>query len=391
MGLMSTGPARASRRSVAVVAAAVASAALLSACGAEKISASGSTTDGAGSTDTSASGASDKWAVQLRDGSTFHLAPSIAKRVEANEPVGYLFSYQSSAIQGFSEQFKAGFERTQPEAKQIYPGMQFTALAPSVNPGDVQQQISQIQAQVNAGKVDCLSLNPLTGDGYTQITNELLARGIPVFTVGITTQGNELTNFTQIPLKEGAQAATTVLQYMRDNNLDFKTFAMSAGDPTLSWAPQRAEGFQRAILEAIPDARFVTTPRSLLNVSYDAARSLDAYKAFFAGKGKDVQVLLNVDITAGYAAQALDQAGLKGRAFSVGWNVTPEQIQAIRDGTQIALFDQKWWQQGGFGGPACATFLKTGRVLPNTQRLEVVTKANVDSALADLDRILGKG
>jgi ABC-type sugar transport system substrate-binding protein len=389
MGLMNTRLAHARVRSIAVAAVAIASVGVLSACGAEKVSTAGSA--GSGTTTSGGSAASDKWTVKLRDGSTFQLAPQIAKKVEANQPVSYLFSYQSSSIQGFSQQFKAGFQRTQPDAKKVYSGMQFTALAPSVNPGDVQQQIAQIQAQVNAGKVDCLSLNPLTGEGFTQITNELLARGIPVFTVGITTQGNELTNFTQIPLREGAQAADTVLQHMRDNHLDFKVFAMSAGDPTLSWAPQRAQGFQQRILRAIPDAKFVTTPQSLLNVSYDAARSLDAYRAFFAGKGKDVQVLLNVDITAGYAAQAIQQAGLKGKAFTAGWNVTPEQIQAIKEGTQIALFDQKWWQQGGFGGPACATFLKTGKVLPNTQSLQVVTKANVDSALADLNRILGQG
>ncbi len=355
----------------------------LSACGAEKQSTGGSTSAGGG-------GASDKWTVKLKDGSTFHLADSIRKKVQGNAPVNYLFSYQSSSIQGFSEQYQAGFKRTQAAAKKIYPAMQFKDVAPAVNPGDVQQQISQIQAQVTAGNVDCLSLNPLTSEGYSQIIDDLLSKGIPVFTTGIVTQGNALSNFTQIPLKEGAQAADTALQYMKAHHLNFKVFAMSAGDPTLSWAPQRAEGFQKRILEQIPDAKFVTTPNSLLNVSYDAAKSLDAYRAFFRGKGKDVQAVLNVDITAGYAAQALDEMGRSGKSFTLGWNVTPEQIQEIKKGTQMALFDQKWWQQGGFGALACAQFLKSGKVLPNTQKLEVVTKANVNSALADLNKILGK-
>lgn len=365
--------------------AAVASMAALTACGAEKQTTASASSPGKAASNV---GGGDKWAVQLKDGSKFDLADSIKKKVEGNQAINYVFSYQSSSIQGFSEQYRAGFKMTQPDAKQIYPNMNFTAIAPSVNPGDVQTQISQIQAQVNAGKVDCLSLNPLTGEGYVQIIDDLLHKGIPVFTTGIVTQGNALSNFTQIPLKEGATAANAVLDYMKANHKNFKVFAMSAGDPTLSWAPQRAQGFMDTIKKAIPGAQFVTTPSSLLNVSYDAAKSLDAYKAFFQGKGKNVQVLLNVDITAGYAAQALDGMGRSGQAYTVGWNVTPEQIAEIKKGTQIALFDQKWWQQGGWGAKACATYLKTGKVLPNTQSLEVVTKANLAQAQADLKKIL---
>lgn len=373
------------RMGAAALAAAV-SIGALTACGAEKETAASSSSPGKAATNVSGG---SKWAVKLKDGSTFDLADSIKKKVQNHQPINYVFSYQSSSIQGFSEQYRAGFQMTQPDAKKIYPNMHFTAIAPSANPGDVQTQISQIQAQVNANKVDCLSLNPLTGEGYVQIIDDLLHKGIPVFTTGIVTQGNALSNFTQIPLKEGATAANAVLDYMKANHKNFKVFAMSAGDPTLSWAPQRAQGFMDTIKKAIPDAQFVTQPNSLLNVSYDAAKSLDAYKAFFQGKGKNVQVLLNVDITAGYAAQALDGMGRGGsKSFTVGWNVTPEQIAEIKKGTQIALFDQKWWQQGGWGAKACATYLTTGKVLPNTQHLEVVTKANLAQAQADLKKIL---
>lgn len=378
------GPVSMRVRMCSAVVVTIASLGVLSACGAEKQS-SGSSTAAA------ADGASDKWTVELKDGSTFRLADDIRKKVEANEAVNYLFSYQSSSIQGFSEQYKAGYERTQPDALKIYPEMKFKAVAPSANPGDVPQQISQIQAQVNAGQVDCVAINPLTDTGYTQITNELLAKGIPVFTIGITTHGNELTDFTQVPLKEGAQAADETLKFMKDNDLDFKVFAVSGGEPTLAWAKERMKGYQERIKEEIPDAKFVTTWDNPLAVTYDAAKSLDAYRAFLRSKGKDVDVVENVDIGAGYAAQAIEELGRKGKTYSLGWNITPEQIKAIENGSQIALFDQKWWEQAGFGARACAEFLKNGKVLPNTQELQVVTKANVDQALADLDEILGKG
>ena len=86
-------------------------------------------------------------------------------------------------------------------------------------------------------------------------------------------------------------------------------------------------------------------------------------------------------------AQAIKDLGRAGKAFSVGWNVIPNEIAALKNGTQIALFDQNWPQQAAFGAIACAYFFKYGKILPNTQHLTVITKANLVSAqkkLADI-------
>jgi ribose transport system substrate-binding protein len=177
---------------------------------------------------------------------------------------------------------------------------------------------------------------------------------------------------------------------MKAHNLHFKTFAVSGGDPSQFWAIQRAKGFRQGITAAIPGATFLTTETSMLNVTYDPAKTYDAYKAFLSGKGKSVDVIENVDIGAGYAARALKDAGKAGKAFSVGWNVTPEQIAALQNGTEIALFDQKWPEQAGFGALACANFLKTGKILPNSQVLQVVNKGNYKQAQATLAKLIAK-
>ena len=44
-----------------------------------------------------------------------------------------------------------------------------------------------------------------------------------------------------------------------------------------------------------------------------------------------------------------------------------------------------------FGGPACAQFLANGVVLPNTQTLRPVLKADVAQARTELDKILSSG
>jgi len=171
---------------------------------------------------------------------------------------------------------------------------------------------------------------------------------------------------------------------MKAHNLHFKTFAVSGGDPTQYWAQKRAQGFRQAILKAIPSAKFVTTEKTMLNTTYDPGQTYDAFKAFLSGAGKNVDVIENVDIGAGIAARAIKDTGRAGKAFSTGWNVTPDQIAALKNGTQIALYDQNWPQQAAFGAIACASFFKHGKVLPNTQQLTVITKANLKSAQAKL-------
>ncbi|MFN2629884.1 MAG: substrate-binding domain-containing protein [Gaiellaceae bacterium] len=336
-----------------------------------------------------ATAAKNKWTVKLKDGSTFTLNKRIAGKVKKHQRINYVFSYQSSAIQGFSQQYLAGYKKTLSDANKIYP-LSGKAIAPSVPAGDIPQQISQIRALLATNQIDCLSIEPSNSTGFTSIADQVLKQGIPVFTVGVTSNGNELTNFTQIPLKEGATAAATVVAYMKKHHLKFKTFAVSGGDPSQFWAQGRMKGFRLGIQKAIPGAKFITTEQSPLGVTYDPAKTYDAYKAFLTGVGKTVDVIENVDIGAGYAARAIKDAGRAGKAYSVGWNVTPEQVDALKQGTQIALFDQKWPEQAGFGALACATFLKTGKVLPNTQHLSVVTKQNYKQALAELNKLLGK-
>ena len=140
----------------------------------------------------------------LEDGSTFELNERIAKKIRTGAPINYLFSYQSSGIALFSDQYEAGFRSTQGDAFRIYP-MNFTVVAPVTSPSDIQQQIAQIDAQVSVDQVDCLAIEPADSDSFTELTNRLLADGIPVFTVGLTTNGNEFTNFTQVPYNEGAR------------------------------------------------------------------------------------------------------------------------------------------------------------------------------------------
>lgn len=324
----------------------------------------------------------------LKDGSTFTLHPRVADKLAKGEPINYVFSYGSTAIPLFSPQYKAGYERTLPEAQKILP-MNGQAVAPASAVQDINEQIAQIDALFKADQIDCLSVQSTGTDAFTKIVNDIMATGIPVFTVGVESNGNEFTNFTQISNKEGRQAAEIIVDYMEKNGLDFKTFAVSGGDPTQNWAQGRMQGFIDGIKEAIPDAVFVNDVSSALNVTYDPAAAYDAYKAFIQGN-PEVQVIENVDISAEQAARAIADSGNTGKMYAFGWNVSIGQLDAIEAGTQIVALDQQWGDQAGFGALACAELLKNGTVLPNSNTLKPITKENVVEAREEFMKIAGE-
>jgi ABC-type sugar transport system substrate-binding protein len=321
-----------------------------------------------------------------RDWGTFKLADRIAAKVKAGEKINYVFSYQASGIPLFSPQYAAGFDTGCKLGKAIYP-IECASIAPVQT--DANQQVSQIEAKLAAGEIDCMSIEPVTSDSTTAIVNKLMGLGIPTFTAGVTSRGHEFTNFTQVPQLEGETAGKIALDWMKANGKDLKVFAVSGGDPTQFWAQGRMKGFHEAIAKAIPDAKFVTTETNGLNVSYDPGQTYDAYRTFLSAN-PEVQFIQNVDIGAEHANRAIGSLNKIGQVFTIGWNVSKGQLDGIEKGIQVAALDQRWSDQAAFGGPACAQFLKNGVVLPNTQTLLPVMKDQVAAARAELDRVLGQ-
>src|SRR5262249_46140417 len=128
------------------------------------------------------------WTVKLKNGSTFTLAPSIQAKAKAGKSINYVFSYGSCSIQGFSEQYQAGYDASIPAANKLFPAAPCLArgcseqsraghaaptpaatklypargprLCPPQTQQDVNTQINQIQARLNVNQVDCLAIEP---------------------------------------------------------------------------------------------------------------------------------------------------------------------------------------------------------------------------------------
>ena len=90
----------------------------------------------------------------LKDGSTFTLNPRIVEKLDTGGPINYVFSYGSTSIPLFSPQYKAGYDRSIPEAQKILPTLTGTAIAPASALQDANEQIAQIQALWDADQID---------------------------------------------------------------------------------------------------------------------------------------------------------------------------------------------------------------------------------------------
>jgi ABC-type sugar transport system substrate-binding protein len=323
----------------------------------------------------------------LADGSAFTLNPTIAEKVANGDPVNYVFSYGSASIPLFSPQYISGYNRSMPVAQEMMPNLVGTAIAPASPLQDANLQIAQIQALFQAGLVDCLSIQTTGDNAFTKIVNDIMATGVPVFTVGVQSNGNELTNYTQISLLEGAQAANIVLDWEKANDLDLGVYAVSGGDPPQNWAQGRMKGFVDTITAAKPDATFVNTQDNGLSTTYDPAATYDAYRAFLQGN-PEVQFIENVDIGAEHANRAIVDAGREGEVYTIGWNVSLGQLDGVEQGIQVAVLDQKWGDQAAFGAGACADFLTNGNVRPNDQELLPVTLANLEEERANFQSLI---
>ena len=122
--------------------------------------------------------------LQAPDGKSFSLAKSIRDKIAAHKPLNYVFSYGSCSIQGFSQQYQAGYDASVPPANKIYP-IKGKRLCPPQTQQDVNTQINQIQALLNTDQVDCLSIEPQSSTSMAALVAQTLAKGIPVYTVGL--------------------------------------------------------------------------------------------------------------------------------------------------------------------------------------------------------------
>ncbi len=286
-----------------------------------------------------------------RDWGTFKLADRIAEKVKAGEKINYVFSYQASGIPLFSPQYAAGFETGCKLGNAIYP-MDCASIAPVQT--DANQQVSQIEAKLAAGEIDCISIEPVTfrfdhrhrqqadGPGHPGLhrRRHLARPRVHQLHPGAAARRPDRRQ-DRARLDEGQQQGPQGLRRLRRRPDPVLGAGPHEGLPSRrSWrrspTPTSSPPRRTASTSATTPAR-PTTP---------TARSCRPIPTSSSSR---------TSTSAPSMPTARSRASNKtGQVFTIGWNVSKGQLDGIEKGIQVAALDQRWSDQAAFGGPACA-------------------------------------
>ncbi len=311
---------------------------------------------------------------------TFHLAPRIAEKMQAKKPtINVTMAIVGLTVPVYSPQYMYGFTKVGiPQAQKRY-GVKVNGkvIGPNTSQVSATMEVNQIRAEINSNQMDCLTTSPNIAPAEVPVINEAIDKGIPVFTTGSDVpQSHRFGMFRTDWNMEGVLSARMTAKFFKAKHIALKEVMVTGGQPTEDWAQARMNGFYNELRKLVPGVKFATKPSNALATSYDPAQVYTKLKAFLAGH-KGVQVVYQVDISGGTVAKVIKDMGLVGKTFSVGENTSLEIYDAIEKGIQIATMDQDYISESAFAALACAAFLKTGVILPNTNKNIVVTKANV--------------
>jgi len=311
---------------------------------------------------------------------TFKLAPRIAAKLQSGRPLNIVMSSAGLTTPVYGPQFSYSFPIGITKASKRYKLKLKGKMIGPVTASTI-DQINQIRVQIKSKQVDCLGLT-VADAGFAPVIDEAVKAGIPVFTTGgDEPKSRQFGTFKTDWTFEGKLAARTVVAFFKAKGVPLTTAAMTSGGAAYVFSQTRMKAFYSELKRLVPNIKFVNDPSSALDTTFDPAATYSKVKAFLEGN-PGIQVLYQTDVEGGVLDKVVNDLGLKGKTYVIGHNVDLTNLAGIKDGTQIATLDQNYLAQAQFPASACAAYLKTGRILPNTNVPIVINAKNVDAAKA---------
>ncbi|HLI14796.1 MAG TPA: sugar ABC transporter substrate-binding protein [Acidimicrobiales bacterium] len=328
---------------------------------------------------------------------TFHLASRIESKIKAHKPLVMDLSFQALSEPGAPALLRAGLQRGAAWAKHRY-GVTIKVNLIGTPETDPPSQISQIQSLVSAGQVDCVGVEPVTPGAFLKVINTTMQSGVPVMTVNTDSPASHRIAYYGVNdtapsgrFFTGKIAGDFTVAWARAHKVKLTSAALITGDTTASWAQGRMQGWLSTVKKAFPKMSVVGTPTNAFTTGYDPAQINSKMSAFMTGH-PNVQFYFDSDWGAAVIAQLIGSRHLKGKVYTLGFNVDSTYLKDLQQGTLIGTIDQRYDLQAENFVKGCAQFL-LGGVVPKTpfQYLNpsIWTPANVAKAIKLYNSIPG--
>ncbi len=323
---------------------------------------------------------------------SFRLASRIEDKIKNHQPLNFAMSYPYLTIAGAPAQLTAGMNQAATQIQRQY-GVKINTKMMGSPDANTTTEIEQITAGLKANQFDCLGVAPVPPGAFSNLINSTLASGVPFYTVNtdspmshrIAYYGANDNQVMNSPLQMGRIAAQYTIGWAHRNRitLDGKQVALITGDATAPWAQGRMQGFVDGIKAAYPLVTVVGTPSHAYSTGFDAPTVISDMTSFMTGH-PNVFFYFDSDWGSVQIGQLIARRGLKGKVFTLGYNLNSAYVQLLKDHDVIGTVDQRYDLQAKNWVLGCAQLLLKGKA-PNAYEFvkpSVWTPDNVNEALA---------
>jgi ABC-type sugar transport system substrate-binding protein len=349
---------------------------------------------GCGSSGGSSSGASKTYKLSW---GTFKLSSAIATKIQNKQPLVFDLSFQETSEPGAPNLLRAGMQAGAAWIKKTYGVTVNVNLigTPQTNPP---QQISQIQSLAGAAQFDCVGVEPVTPGAFNNVINSTMNSGIPVMTVNTDSPDSHRLAYYGVddtdsssPQWTGKIAGDFTVNWAKQNNVNLTSAALVTGDTTASWAQGRMQGWTQAVTAAFPNIKVSGTPTNAFTTGYTPATIQSDMQAYMTGHS-GTQFYFDSDWGAAEIAQLIGSQHLKGKVYTLGFNVDSTYIKDLQDGTLIGTVDQRYDLQAENFVKGCGQLLLGGKAPTSPYQYinpSIWTPSNVGQAVKLYNSIPG--
>ncbi|MFA9466309.1 MAG: substrate-binding domain-containing protein [Velocimicrobium sp.] len=198
---------------------------------------------------------------------------------------------------------------------------------------------------IKKDRVNALLISPYDPQEIPYIVKNADQNGIPVVVIDGGTAGADVLAFiVSDSFGGGILAGEYALTLIQKYSIASKNTAIIKAEKTATYALRRGEGFQRVMIENGYQVVYEASANGRKELAYEEMKKILAiYK-------KDLAVVFceNGNMTLG-AAQAIEEAGEKGKIMLIGFDADPSVIEAIKMGMVQGTIAQQPFKMGEIG------------------------------------------
>jgi ABC-type sugar transport system substrate-binding protein len=288
----------------------------------------------------------------------FHVAPRVTEKVKAGKSITVVVDVMATGIPRMAAEMRSGMQRACSEQKGVKMECQLTG---PVNT-DIPKQLSQLETLLRSEQVDCLVLQPPLPGEFTNIINEYVNAGIPVYTFNIDVPNSHRFAFTALNEKQAGEVnGFTTATLVKQKGLHIDQIALGTSAPDEAWARQRMEGFIVGYKKVFPDAKFFNDPQHGFPTGnhYSVQEALNTVTPFLTAH-PEVNLFFHTDQGVEGVGDVIQNLKLQGKVFTSGFNVTRAILDSISRGVTLVTIDQDYPLQTKVATESCAKMVAKG-------------------------------